>query len=676
MIDIYTECQPHGPHQPVEPIEHLKMVGAQYYTSLLSKLTSHINNTDVHVTNEDKVKWEKAFLDIKDLKDKVDDIDTDSKGSTIDLDGYATKTWVESQGYAYKNQTPTYQDLQQYATILYVDNAIKNIVIPEGDWVTEDELNRATANFATLNDVKIIRDDLDRDIHHLDEYCENTYLKKSEAGQQYELPVASTTTLGGFKVGSAPSGTNNYAVKMNGEYAYVTIPFSTTGGDEIEVTESYNIEVVSCTVQVSPRYEGSSDTVVSGYISWKVSKTIGSSYSYVSTEDLTVSSYASLMPSNQALSLSKDSSTNTFIGSTTPHMGNTADYVAITVEKGGVIVARQIVAVKEPGKKGDSAQQYIPDAMIRLRGEYNSYEEYSNGDIQDDYGCRWMDVVSYNGVYYRALKNGQLGAPVINGNENVAEWSRFAMFGDAAFNAVIANYLNARSITAEQIVILEDYDSTNPIPVAGIVGKNKYEYNGQEYDLIRKENGNDDNPIVIFAGSNSGNITNSPFRVYKDGSLVANNANIQGSVTVVGEDGQSTCELAANTTLGVEPHLNLRDASAGYKTHVSAQGINLSNKQGGPASDYVNITPTGIVTNGTVYTTDLVVNGNITVKGQSIGDTWIYFDGNNGNLLLHFVGGILTETFFGGGETFNIIPRGEQYYIMNGIDDISFLTKS
>lgn len=204
MIDIYTECQPHGPHHPIEPIEGLKMMGASYYTSLLSKLTNHINNTDVHVTNEDKVKWEKAFLDIKDLKDKVDDIDTGSdKDHTIDLDAYATKTWVESQGYAYKNQTPTYQDLQQYATIMYVDNAIKNIVIPEGDWVTEDELNRATANLATNETVTRVRDEADANVHWLDEKCENTYMKKTDV-PEYTLPTATNEIKGGFVAGHAP----------------------------------------------------------------------------------------------------------------------------------------------------------------------------------------------------------------------------------------------------------------------------------------------------------------------------------------------------------------------------------------------------------------------------------------------------------------------------------------
>jgi len=187
-----------------------------------------------------------------------------------------------------------------------------------------------------------------------------------------------------------------------------------------------------------------------------------------------------------------------------------------------------VIAVQVPGKDGQAVIQTIPDAMIRMRGEYGSDMEYSNGDYADENGYRWIDIVSYNGVYYRALKNGQLDPPTdANGNLNSSEWSRYSVFGDAAFNSIISKYISAQSITAEQIVILEDYDSANPIPVAGIVGKNKYTYNGVDYSIIRTTGPGDvDNPVVIFAGTTSNDLTKAPFRVYKDGSLVAKNADI------------------------------------------------------------------------------------------------------------------------------------------------------
>lgn len=510
-------------------------------------------------------------------------------------------------------------------------------------------------------------------------------MKKTDV-PEYTLMPATTERLGGFKVGSV-SGANNYAVQMNGEYAYVNIPFQTTGGDDITVTESYDVEVVSCTVRMEPIYEGSSQMRVTGYVTWKVAKTIGSSRSYITPGDLSVSSTARLLPSNEALSLSTDVPNSTFIGSTTPHSGSEADYVAITVEKDGSVVCRQIFAIKEPGQKGDSAAQYIPDAMIRLRGTYSANEEYSNGDYQDDYGCRWIDVVSFNGIYYKAKKNGRLSAPVLNGQENTAEWDRFAMFSDAAFDSVIARYLSAQSITAEQIVILKNYDSNNPIPVAGIVGKNTYNYNGTDYDLIRVEPGVDNNPIVIFAGTNSGNITNAPFKVYQDGSLVASKLTAHGNLFI--ETAGATSSLSSRVIQGsdyqheesgflaAELHLE-RTGSAGTTayTDLNPYGLYFGEEGRGSISTYTSINAQGVYTPYIKAQGDVDISGDLNVEGRIIGDIdissivgglniWFYICGGQQNYLAKFEGGILTSvTRVNSTDSTN--PTGHTMWIQTG----------
>lgn len=671
MIDIYTE---HHPHQhPVIPIEHLKMVGAQYYTSLLSKLTSHINNDDVHVTNKDKVEWEKAFLDIKDLKDKVDNLEPSS--SSKDDNNYATKDYVDGQlsGYATVgalNNYVSFDDLnsRNYATEAWVLKQIKDIDphIDLDGYVTDEELAAAIVNLATKSDIMQLSNKdnlLDMRINDLQDQIDGI--------EKYELPVATNTVLGGFKAGYQSSG-NNYAVKMDGEYAYVSIPFSTTGGDDIEVTETYNIIVTDNTLKMVPIYEGSSQMHISGYVSWKIFKQIGSSTSYVIPGSEGIASYAELLPVNERLSLTIDTNRGIYTGSTTSHTSS-VDYVKIVVEINGNIVATQVIAVQVPGKDGQAVIQTIPDAMIRMRGEYGSDMEYSNGDYADENGYRWIDIVSYNGVYYRALKNGQLDPPTdANGNLNSSEWSRYSVFGDAAFNSIISKYISAQSITAEQIVILEDYDSANPIPVAGIVGKNKYTYNGVDYSIIRTTGPGDvDNPVVIFAGTTSNDLTKAPFRVYKDGSLVAKNADIQGSVTVIGEGGQSSCELAADTELGAMPHLALKDTSSGCNTFVSAQNINLSNRV-----NSLNITPTGIDTNGTISATNLAVNGNFLYKGAECASCWIKFQGDNGNVLMHFENGILVGFWWNEVNINDNMPTGTKYINIQGITDVRDLTKS
>ena len=138
-MDIYTE---HHPHHEIGPVEHLKYVGAQYYTTLLSRLTSHIKNEDVHVSNEDRYKWDNKAdkTALRELEMKVAELTPSSSDKEdIDLSTYATHAWVD-ENYARKGQYPTYEELSSryalktdipsvadFATRTYVDNAIAGI---------------------------------------------------------------------------------------------------------------------------------------------------------------------------------------------------------------------------------------------------------------------------------------------------------------------------------------------------------------------------------------------------------------------------------------------------------------------------------------------------------------------------------------------------------------------
>ena len=652
MIDIYTE---HHPHQhPVEPIEHLKMVGAQYYTSLLSKLTSHINNTDVHVTNEDKVKWEKAFLDIKDLKDKVDDIDTDKSGSKdIDLTDYATKAWVESQGYAYENKIPTFDDLKQYATITYVDNVIKGIVpsIPSGDYVTEKELKYVLVDYATAEDLTKTEDQINETIHNLQQSLEDQI--DSITSDEYQLPIASQTTLGGIKVNTTPPGSDSstFPVKVTTDgIAYVKVPFSTQGGDELVATEMYSIQVVNSTVQ-NIIYNDA--VVLDGDVSWIITKTQGTSVNYVQALDEGVSTYAISTPSNtQFESLPINFSNNYHapmrVARISASIAAANDVmIRIVVEKNGIVVASVAVPIARNGKDGESVIQTIPDAMIRLKGEYLPNVEYSSGRTADENGYKWIDIVSYQGMYFKCLHNGICSPPIFESGEyNKAQWDRFGVFKDAAFDAIIANYLSARSITAEQIVVLKDYSTSNPTPVAGIVGKNKYSYNGQEYDIVRTTGPIDvNNPVVIFAGTEGNNITNAPFRVYQDGSLFATNAKITGSLSSIELEG-SPDGIHQNT-------VQINNDNIKFESSTLPRGyVNVTKIGDDGASFYNGVNETTIDANGiktpSIEVEDITITGNLNYNGDILGnngiDLWIQIGGNHdGKVLLEFKNGSLVN---------------------------------
>lgn len=159
-------------------------------------------------------------------------------------------------------------------------------------------------------------------------------------------------------------------------------------------------------------------------------------------------------------------------------------------------------------------------------------------------------------IYNGSNKETTTGhAPMINGNVNTEYWSVFTEYGDAAFKAIIADAIDVNSLTASQVVVLKD-KNTNPYPVAGMIGDGVYKIedeNGNVHEgTIRTSSGpsEDLNPVVIFAGVNTQHadvdVTQAPFRVYRDGSLVANNAQIKGYINAT--DGIFSGKVIINNT--------------------------------------------------------------------------------------------------------------------------------
>ena len=535
MIDIYTE---HHPHQhPVIPIEHLKMVGAQYYTSLLSKLTSHINNDDVHVTNKDKVEWEKAFLDIKDLKDKVDNLEPSS--SSKDDNNYATKDYVDGQlsGYATVgalNNYVSFDDLnsRNYATEAWVLKQIKDIDphIDLDGYVTDEELAAAIVNLATKSDIMQLSNKdnlLDMRINDLQDQIDGI--------EKYELPVATNTVLGGIKVGSAPSG--KYAVQLtDAGYAYVDVPISSGQGGEIVMTETYDVAVMSNSLKVTDIYpsDPTSEKWTSGAIYWKIVKTVGTSVSYVTSDDVSINTSATILPANRTLATVFDAATSTFHASTPGLQGVAGEYVKIVVEKNGSVVCSQVIPIQTPGKDGEIEYQSLAYAVIRLKGEFKPEETYNGGKEYED-GVQYIDVVSYNGALYKAKEGNKILRNEPTGTDTDPYWEPFSVYGGNAFhNLLIAEQAYITALASKQVVVVDDSGK----PVAGLLSNDT---------TVKTDSGiYTRSGIRIFAGATDGNIASAPFRVYDDGRLVANNAQVKGYINAT--DGVFSGKVIINNT--------------------------------------------------------------------------------------------------------------------------------
>ena len=205
--------------------------------------------------------------------------------------------------------------------------------------------------------------------------------------------------------------------------------------------------------------------------------------------------------------------------------------------------------------------------MIRLAGEYSSNATYNNGTV-DENGVRYIDVVSYNGGLYKALIAGaNLAAPgVVTG-----QWEPFSIYGQAAFDTLLANSAYITTLASKQIVVVDNQG----VPVAGLLSNDA---------TITTEGGTyTRNGVRIFAGETNGDITTAPFRVYDDGSVAIEN----GSFTATNGEAIAQLSLYGHPS-NIQPHLYLENSvrqtaemtalelifrSAGNTTDVAASGI-------------------------------------------------------------------------------------------------------
>lgn len=223
MVDFYTVEEPLCKPEHHDHMHGLELTMAQYYSTLLSKIMNHVNDSDVHVTAEEKESWnnkaDKSTVDsIKEIvdesKDTIDNIDdtiqkyikqylnSDNFDTTIlnnyatikyvndqlskingyDIIDYAKKDWV-NQNFVKVGSIPTF-DSSKYYTKSEIDNkitstgisyAITDFAFRDGKLsiVQENGIN-TSINIGTGSDNGITEEDITSAL--------SSYLKKGSLG--------------------------------------------------------------------------------------------------------------------------------------------------------------------------------------------------------------------------------------------------------------------------------------------------------------------------------------------------------------------------------------------------------------------------------------------------------------------------------------------------------------
>lgn len=200
MIDFCVEPERHC-HK--DPIGQLDLKVDQYYSSIYSRLCKHINDTVVHITQEERDEWNnKASKEaLKDIQDQLNEITGDGSGS-IKQEILLEVTKLIADAIADLN-------LGDYAKKKYVDDAIKSIKLD--GYITKD--------YADSTYLKIVDyTKFDADSYYTKAEI-NNMLKNSDIAKDYsisEFTIKDNKLIlvqkngGQFEVALSGSGVGNY----------------------------------------------------------------------------------------------------------------------------------------------------------------------------------------------------------------------------------------------------------------------------------------------------------------------------------------------------------------------------------------------------------------------------------------------------------------------------------
>ena len=279
-----------------------------------------------------------------------------------------------------------------------------------------------------------------------------------------------------------------------------------------------------------------------------------------------------------------------------------------------------------------------------MAGEYNFNTQYNDGTYNEN-GVYYIDVISCEGALYKAInpggnRGGLTQRPYPERDQGWDEyWEPFSIYGQAAFDTLLANSAYITTLASKQIVVVDNQG----VPVAGLLSNDAtITTTGGTYNR---------NGVRIFAGETNGDITTAPFRVYDDGSVAIE----KGSFTAT--NGEATAQLSLyGHPSNIQPHLYLENSvgqtaemtalelifrSAGNTTSVAASGIHTPRIEAAQGS-FSN----SLDVNGTLNVIgDLLLNGN-PISGSSEGITmWVEITGSDAYYTFKIENGSLTGVY-------------------------------
>lgn len=239
MIDFCVESEKHC-HR--DPIGELDLKVDQYYSSIYSRLCKHINDTVVHITQEERDEWNnKASKEaLKDIQDQLNEITGDGSGS-IKQEILLEVTKQIAEAIAGLN-------LGEYAKKKYVDDAIKSIKLD--GYITKDYADSTylkIANYtkfdadsyytkAEINNM-LKNSDIAKD-YSISEFTikDNKLILVQKNGGQFEVALSGSGSGNGVDINYVQDQLKNYIKRGTLSRLVINDKFySIESGDDIKI---------------------------------------------------------------------------------------------------------------------------------------------------------------------------------------------------------------------------------------------------------------------------------------------------------------------------------------------------------------------------------------------------------------------------------------------------------
>lgn len=268
-----------------------------------------------------------------------------------------------------------------------------------------------------------------------------------------------------------------------------------------------------------------------------------------------------------------------------------------------------------------------------MAGEYNFNTQYNDGTYNEN-GVYYIDVISCEGALYKAInpggnRGGLTQRPYPERDQGWDEyWEPFSIYGQAAFDTLLANSAYITTLASKQIVVVDNQG----VPVAGLLSNDgTITTTGGTYNRNR---------VRIFAGETNGDITTAPFRVYDDGSVAIEN----GSFTSTNGDASASLNVF-NERGALMPMLKLTDGFYDM-SELTDEHLIIENRYGNTTITGDGITTPGLDVNGTLNIVgNLLLNGN-PIGGSSEGmDLWLEITGSDAYYTFKIQNGVLAEVY-------------------------------